>query len=43
MDYVPAEFRQQASDYLQNFQKVRQVLEQICNLNREILRRRAKF
>ena len=43
MDYVPAEYRQQASDYLQNFQKVRQVLEQICNLNREILRRRDKF
>ncbi len=43
MDYVPEEYRQQAADYLQNFQKVRQVLEQICNLNRELFKRRAKF
>ena len=43
MDYVPAEYSQQVSDYLQNFQKVRQILEQICNLNRELLRRRVKF
>jgi hypothetical protein len=43
MDYVPQEYSQQVSDYLQNFQKVRQVLEQICNLNRELLRRRVKF
>jgi len=43
MDYVPEEYCQQVSAYLQNFQKVRQVLEQICNLNRELLRRRVKF
>ena len=43
MDYVPEAYFQQVSDYLQNFQKVRQVLEQICNLNRELLRRREKF
>ena len=43
MDYVPAEYSQQVSDYLQNFQQVRQMLEQICNINRELLRRRVKF
>jgi hypothetical protein len=43
MDYVPEEFFQPVSDYLQNFQKVRHLLEQICNLNRELLRRRVKF
>ncbi len=43
MDYVPEEYSQQVSAYLHTFQKVRQVLEQICNLNRELLRRRVKF
>jgi hypothetical protein len=43
MDYVPAEYRLQVLEYLRNFQQVRQLLEQICNLNRELLRRRVKF
>ena len=43
MDYVPLEYVQQVSAYLQNFQQVRQLLEQICNANRELVRRRAKF
>jgi len=43
MDYVPEEYSQQVSEYLRNFQKARQVLEKICNLNRELLRRRVKF
>ena len=43
MDYVPVAYAQQVSEYLQNFQQVRQLLEQICNANRELLRRRAKF
>ena len=43
MDYVPEEYSQQVSDYLRNFQKVRHLLEKICNLNRELLQRRAKF
>jgi hypothetical protein len=43
MDYVPVEHSQQVSEYLHNFQQVRQLLEQICNLNRELLRRRVKF
>jgi hypothetical protein len=43
MDYVPLEYSGQVSEYLHNFQQVRQLLEQICNLNRELLRRRTKF
>jgi hypothetical protein len=43
MDYVPEEYSQQVSDYLRHFQEVRQLLERICNINRELLRRRAKF
>ncbi len=43
MDYVPAQYAQQVSQCLRNFQRVRQLLEQICNLNRELLRRRVKF
>ena len=43
MDYVPGEYSRQVSDYLQNFQEVRQMLEKICNINRELLGRRVKF
>ena len=43
MDYVPEQYSRQVSDYLRNFQEVRQILEKICNLNRELLRRREKF
>jgi len=43
MDYVPAAQARQVADYLKNFQKVRQLLEKICNLNRQLLRRRVKF
>ena len=39
----PRSIRSRSPTYLQNFQKVRQLLEQICNLNRELLRRRVKF
>jgi hypothetical protein len=43
MDYVPEDYSQQVSLYLRNFQKVRELLEKICNINRELLRRRVKF
>ena len=43
MDYVPEEYSGQVSDYLRNFQELRQILEKICNINRELLRRREKF
>ncbi len=43
MDYVPEEYSRQVANYLRNFQEVRQILEKICNINRELLRRREKF
>jgi len=43
MDYVPEEQVQQVADYLKNFQQVRHLLEKICNLNRQLLRRRVKL
>jgi DNA polymerase III delta subunit len=43
MDYVPEEQVQQVAAGLKNFQQVRQLLEKICNLNRQLLRRRVKL
>lgn len=41
MDYVPEEFRRQVLEYLRNFRQVRQLLERICKINRQLLKRRA--
>src|SRR6516225_6480343 len=41
MDYVPQESYAQASEFLANYHRVRQILEEICEINRELLRRRA--
>src|SRR5713226_5210195 len=35
MDYVPQELYEQASTSLSNFQRVREILEEICEINRE--------
>ncbi len=40
MDYVPQNRLVQTKTYLANYQRVREVLEQICEINRELLRRR---
>ena len=40
MDYVPQESYAQASEFLANYHRVRQILEEICEINRELLRRR---
>ena len=42
MDYIPEELVEQATEYLKNFQKVRQLLEKISNINRQLLRSREK-
>jgi hypothetical protein len=41
MDYVPQEYQAQAKKFLHNYQKVREILEEICKINRELLRRKA--
>jgi hypothetical protein len=40
MDYVPREFHPQAKKFLTNYQRARKILEEICEINRELLRRR---
>ena len=40
MDYVPQESYAQATEFLANYHRARQALEAICEINRELLRRR---
>jgi len=40
MDYVPQEDHAQAEKLLNNYQRTREILEEICEINRELLRRR---
>jgi hypothetical protein len=40
MDYVPQEFHAQVRKFLANYQRAREILEEICEINRELLRRR---
>lgn len=40
MDYIPADIHEQTSASLADFQRVREILEEICEINRELLRRR---
>src|SRR5438128_10651528 len=40
MDYVPQEAYAQAAEFLANYHRAREILEEICEINRELLRRR---
>ena len=40
MDYVPNGNHTQVSAYLANFQRVREILNEVCAINTELLRRR---
>lgn len=40
MDYVPQGAVAQVREYLANYQRTRDILEEICAINRELLRRR---
>ena len=40
MDYVPQESYAQIAELLANYHRARQILEEICEINRELLRRR---
>jgi hypothetical protein len=40
MDYVPQEYYDQATEFLANFHRTREILEKVCQINRELLRRR---
>jgi Family of unknown function (DUF6788) len=43
MDYVPNASHAVVSEYLANFHKLREVLNEICAINTELLRRREEF
>jgi hypothetical protein len=40
MDYVPQESYAQTVEFLANYHRAREILEAICEINRELLRRR---
>jgi hypothetical protein len=40
MDYVPQDAYQQTAEFLANYHRGREILETICEINRELLRRR---
>ena len=40
MDYVPQELYAQTAEFLANYHRAREILEVICEINRELLRRR---
>jgi hypothetical protein len=43
MDYVPLAYHDQAVAYLNNNRSIRCILDEICGINRELLRRREKL
>jgi hypothetical protein len=40
MDYVPADLQEKVKEYLENYRKVKEILEELSEINRELLRRR---
>jgi hypothetical protein len=40
MDYVPADLKEKVNEYRENYRKVKEILEELSEINRELLRRR---
>jgi len=40
MDYIPQDYQSQASECLANYHRLREILDEICAINHELLRRR---
>lgn len=40
MEYVPKDAVTQVSEYVDNYRVVHEILEEVCNISRELLRRR---
>lgn len=43
MDYVPCAYQQQVLEYVENYRQARDILKEICAVNRELLRRRQRL
>jgi hypothetical protein len=40
MEYVPQEYYEQIAEFVANYHRARELLEEICEINRELLQRR---
>lgn len=40
MDYIPQDYYRQTAEYVANYHLLRQILDEICTINRELLCRR---
>ena len=43
MDYVPLDYHDEVDALLANFRSAREIFEEFCEINRELLRRREKL
>jgi len=43
MDYVPQDYLEKVQEHLENFRKIKLILEELCEINRKLLRRREKL
>lgn len=43
MDYVPQGGYEHAAHYVNNYRRIRELLDELCAINRELLRRRETF
>jgi hypothetical protein len=43
MDYIPQDQQEKVEQYLANYRKIKIILEELCGISRELLRRREKF
>ena len=43
MEYVPEAFQEKVKQYLENYRKAKEILEELSSINRELLRRREQL
>jgi hypothetical protein len=43
MDYIPLDHLEKVQGHLDNYRKIKVILEELCEISRELLRRREKF
>ena len=42
-DYIPLEYVTEVTEYVSNYHQFKDIIEQICMINREILKRREEL
>jgi hypothetical protein len=43
MDYIPLDYVEKVREHLGNYRKIKVIMEELCEISRELLRRREKF